>query len=286
MGKRGKNIDERKRDKIISLLKQRYSVSYIANNQSISKSSVRKIKREVANAGKNSEILKEAQGKHLDEIRGLIERWKKSIVMPPVIFNIYSIEAPEYLKIEHDPLFEGVKGHLPRSLWTDYETWKQKVGEVLTIDRAWPEQIKQEAKTTMMNLKVDEDSPFEVELKPKFDEPIIAVAKTILLGGMPEYVNYDAKSEIGTVCSLYADGVNVLDIIGDISGETLEAYRKRYHEVLQACLQGETMDILKTLLSEIQDLQEEIHKHLEEALLRRDYIRYKCKFCPGEWQPR
>ena len=286
MGKRGKNIDERKRDKIISLLKQRYSVSYIADNQSISKSSVRKIKQEAANAGKNSEILKTAQSKHLEEIGALIERWKKSIVMPPVIFNIYSIEAPEYLKIERNPLFEGVKGHLPKSLWSDYETWKQKLGEYLSRDRRWPEEINQQANTMMMSLKVEDDLPFEIELKPEFNEPIIAVAKTILLGGMPEYVNYDAKSGIGSVCSLYADGVNVLDIIGDISSGTLEAYRRRYHEVLQACLQGETMNILKTLLSEIQDLQEEMHKHLEEALLRRDYIRYKCKFCPGEWRPR
>lgn len=227
-------------------------------------------------------IIEDAQAKHLDEIRALIERWQKSIVMPLVIFNVYSAETPVCLEIERNPLFEGVKEHLPKALWIDYEVWKQKLEEYLTIDRKWPEEIKQQAKTTMMDLETEEDLPFEIKLKPEFSEPIIAAVKSILLGGMPEYVNYDARTEIGGICSLYADGVNVLDIIGDFSGATLEAYRKRYHQILNDCLQSEEMNALKTLLNEIQDLQKKIHKQLGEILLRRDYILYRCKFCPGQ----
>jgi len=44
----------------------------------------------------------------------------------------------------------------------------------------------------------------------------------------------------------------------------------------------DTMNHIRRLFYDLCTLEEKIHKHLEEVLLRRDYIRYKCKFWPGE----
>lgn len=39
---------------------------------------------------------------------------------------------------------------------------------------------------------------------------------------------------------------------------------------------------LKRLLDELKSLEDKIHNSLQEILLRRDYIMYACKLCPGQ----
>jgi len=151
-------------------------------------------------------IIEDAQAKHLDEIRGLIERWRKCIGVPPLGLDLSWLAAVyrELWKIEHDPLFEGVKEHLPfETLWTDYDTWKQKREEYLAIGWTLPEEINPKAKT-----------------------------------------------------------------------------KKRHSK--DACQQSEPTNTFETLCEEIYELESRIRKQLQESLLRRDYIFYRCKFCPGQ----
>jgi hypothetical protein len=101
-------------------------------------------------------IIEDAQAKHLDEIRELIERWRKRIAVPPLGWDPVwlAADSQEMRKIEHDPLFEGVKEHLPfETLWTDYDTWKQKRKEYLAIGLTSPEEINPKAKTKRRHSK-------------------------------------------------------------------------------------------------------------------------------------
>jgi len=60
MGKRGKKVTEQKKAKVLDMLDEPYSVDHIAKNQDISKSEVRKIRRDALRKEEQRQ-LKEAQ---------------------------------------------------------------------------------------------------------------------------------------------------------------------------------------------------------------------------------
>jgi len=60
---------------------------------------------------------------------------------------------------------------------------------------------------------------------------------------------------------------------------------KQYQDYSEILLAGETGTNLVALFIELKnDLEPKIKDSLQEILLRRDYIMYTCKLCPG--QPR
>ena len=71
-----------------------------------------------------------------------------------------------------------------------------------------------------------------------------------------------------------------------VSKETDPAYiENQYQDYSQTLLAGEIGTNLVALFSELKnDLEPKIKNSLQEILLRRDYIMYTCKLCPG--QPR
>jgi len=81
--------------------------------------------------------------------------------------------------------------------------------------------------------------------------------------------------------------INAEDIpIFTISKETDAAYiEKQYQDYSETLLASETGTNLVALFNELKnDLEPKIKDSLQEILLRRDYIMYTCKLCPG--QPR
>lgn len=74
MGKRGKKVTNKKRTKVLNLLGQHYSVSYVAKNQDISESEVRKIRRDACREQEQKEVEGKVRvRKAIDESRALAE---------------------------------------------------------------------------------------------------------------------------------------------------------------------------------------------------------------------
>ena len=88
--------------------------------------------------------------------------------------------------------------------------------------------------------------------------------------------NYPGKT------MLNAEDISIITI----SEESDPAYvEKQYQDYSKALLTGEIGTNLAVLFSELKnDLEPKIKDSLQEILLRRDYIMYTCKLCPG--QPR
>ena len=81
--------------------------------------------------------------------------------------------------------------------------------------------------------------------------------------------------------------INVVGMpIFTVSKETDSGHiEKQYQDYSEVLLAGETGTNLVALFSELKnDLEPKIKDALQEILLRRDYIMYTCKLCPG--QPR
>jgi hypothetical protein len=87
-------------------------------------------------------ILEDAQAKHLDEIRALIERWRDEIGVPAPGLDVFWVapHCQEIRQIEEDLLFEGVKEHLPfDGLWGDYDMWRQEIEKYVAMLYEAPE---------------------------------------------------------------------------------------------------------------------------------------------------
>ncbi|GAI58076.1 unnamed protein product, partial [marine sediment metagenome] len=77
---------------------------------------------------------------------------------------------------------------------------------------------------------------------------------------------------------LCVDGENV--IVLKTNGDKQKEYERRYREVFDDCMQGDTMGRMKKLFNDLCTLKDKIQRQLEEILVRRDYIRYSGNFCP------
>lgn len=62
------------------------------------------------------------------------------------------------------------------------------------------------------------------------------------------------------------------------------AYTEQYKALSDRILKSELANNLVVMFSELKALEPKIRDSLREALLKRDYIMYTCRFCPG--QPR
>lgn len=90
------------------------------------------------------------------------------------------------------------------------------------------------------------------------------------------------KKELADVGSYMVDYMVVLEA-PDLTFRKKQ-YDKLYQEISDQTLANQTTAQLITLYNDLKPLEVKIHEDLQEILLRRDYIIYTCRLCPG--QPR
>jgi len=94
-------------------------------------------------------------------------------------------------------------------------------------------------------------------------------------------VEIDKQSVEVKRMSVYPGGQELLEILNQPEVNN-EFYEKECRELFYSCLEGETVANLLALFDDLRYLETKIHNHLEEILLRRDYILYTCGLCPGK----
>ena len=225
-----------------------------------------------------TEIIKESLRDHLAEVRSLIESWSSSIKAPsPPSTSRYPLSDAE--QVEQNRLFEGVHEHLPfPGLWKSYQTFKAKWDEYITLCRELDSQVIKKA-TEKWGLSVLEKDEQRLGLTVFFSWEIMDRAVKVAMGderaGMPRY---DA-APLGVQAPLeylMCDNRVIL-----YSNEALR-YADNHRLMIAECTRSERLAGLVKLLGELRELEARIHGVLEEALLRRDYILYGCRLCPGE----
>ena len=91
-----------------------------------------------------------------------------------------------------------------------------------------------------------------------------------------EQFNYPDKTVIN---------VEDISIFTILNNDEFEYIEKQFQDYSETILAGETGVNLVALFDELKnDLEPKIKDSLQEILLRRDYIMYTCRLCPG--QPR
>jgi len=220
------------------------------------------------------EIIKDALLDHHAEIRTLIEQWKNT-PRTPRPDEVYPVTLSPVDTIKANPIFISLRDHLPfPTLWHNYSVYVKKLDDYIAGCNNLREEVKKKVKNwngvedVLENvaqpiLRQISEGESDNKLKPYEFKP-------------SEQSNYPEKTVIS------AEDMPIFTV----SKETDSAYiKKQYQDYSQTLLAGEAGTNLVALFSELKnDLEPKIKDSLQEILLRRDYIMYTCKLCPG--QPR
>ncbi len=220
------------------------------------------------------EIIKGALVDHHTEIRALINQWNNNLRTPRPD-EVYPVTISPLDTIKANPIFISLRDHLPSpTLWRNHLVYVKKLDEYI----AGCDALRKEAAKEVETWKVVEDV-LENVAQP-FLRDIAEGESAIKLKPyefkISEQSNYPDKTVINVV------GMPIFTILKGTDPAPIE---KQYQDYSKVLLAGETGTNLVALFSELKnDLEPRIKDSLQEILLRRDYIMYTCKLCPG--QPR
>ncbi len=220
------------------------------------------------------EIIKDALLGHHAEIRALIEQWKNT-PRTPRPDEVYPGTISPVDTIKANPIFLSLREHLPfPTLWKNHLIYVNKLDDYIARCNNLREEVAKKVKkwngvedvlenVAQPILRTVAEGESAIKLKPYEFKAF-------------EHSNYPDKTMI------YAEDMPIFTV----SKETDSAYsEKQYQDYSETLLTGETGTNLVALFGELKnDLEPKIKDSLQEILLRRDYIMYTCKLCPG--QPR
>lgn len=239
---------------------------------------LREAREEQALRMARNDIIKESLCHHLAEVRSLVETWSTSVKAPsPPSFDRYPLSAAE--QAEQNRLFEGVHEHLPfPELWRSYQAFKLKWNEYITGCEGLHRQVVENAKEKW-GLSLLERNEQRLGLTLSFSWETLDRAIKAAMGDSQAGVLRYAAAPLGTGASKleYLMCYDRVILYANDAGRYAEDHRSMIAEWARS----EKVVGLVKLLSELRNLERRIHDMLEETLLRRDYILYSCRLCPG-----
>jgi hypothetical protein len=227
------------------------------------------------------EILKDAKANHLSEIRTLIEQWQVALATPQ-IHAVYPGTSSPIHDVEAHPLYGSLREHLPfPTLWRDHALFITKMSKYLETCKELRERIRERWKIQ------------DTELARSFEDPILR-----LVDGTDEKLRYKLNIGVGHELKEFKYQVVVVNDTEVVRGRetagqqfrmlnheqcSKEALPDEYQKVADSIYETGASQA-KGLFQALSELEAKLHKSLQEIQLRRDYIMYTCKLCPG--QPR
>jgi len=227
-----------------------------------------------------TELITESLRDHLSEIRSFLESWAANIKAPsPPSCDRDPFSAAE--QAEEARLFEGMRQHLPfPDLWKHYKAFKLGWDEYVTKCRELHDKIVENARKKWGLATIEPGLPRRRGLAKEFSSETLDRAIRVAAGDTAA-----AKSEYSTGSAAVAEDPDLEDLVsgGRIILFSNKAIRfKDEHRMMIAELaQSSETKHLVSLVSELRELEKRIHDTIEETLLRRDYILYSCRLCPG-----
>lgn len=220
------------------------------------------------------QILKDALVDHLGEIRSLIEEWLGHLRVP-LPGEIRELTLSPASDLENYPLFGSLREHLPvPTLWRAYSIWANKVNEYVNLCKKVTEQCSQEV-GKLEGVRRTTDS---------FARPILELLNNKIEGKTvknhkferKQYFKEESGERMLDFETLTVDGHEVLEATRAL------AYTDQYKALSDRILKSEMANNLVVMFGELKALEPKIRASLSEVLLKRDYIMYTCRFCPGQ----
>ncbi len=117
-----------------------------------------------------------------------------------------------------------------------------------------------------------------------FSEPILKRLHEKVEGQKPKAYVFEKRVEYINVQGrpIPEYEILVVDGLSTIEANDVLAYKSRYEALSDQIVGSELGANLITRYNELETLGQKITKFLREISLRRDYIMYTCKLCPGQ----
>lgn len=225
-----------------------------------------------------TDIIKESLREHLGEVRSLVENWSANIKAPsPPSFNRYPMSEAE--AVEQNRLFEGIREHLPfPKLWRSYQAFKLKWNEYVTTCEDLRRQVVEKAKEKW-GLSLLENNEQRPGLTASFSQDTLDYAIKVAMGKyQAEVLSYVTRPLLPQAPEIEYVMCNDRTIL---YAKDVWHYAEEHRSMITEWARSEKVVSLVKLLSELRDLERRIQGIIEETLLRRDYILYSCRLCPG-----
>jgi hypothetical protein len=234
-------------------------------------------------------ILADNQAEHLGQLRQLIENWKAGIRIQPVTIPP-STMAQFFQSLQSNLLFNSLRSHLPfPAFWRQYSDWEAKYRLYIAGCEQLRSEIQQIAiDKTKLNFQ---DDISKTRLSRELIEWVLnhvqhkldkKAAEKVEFRWHTHKIQMDKNPVEARVLVALGHG-ELLAVIGKQEFGP-EFYEDKCRVISSLVLKTETVANLSTLFDDLHNLESKIQDSLEEILLRRDYIMYTCKYCPG--QPR
>lgn len=227
------------------------------------------------------QLLKESLGAHLDEVRQLLQEWQQCFSVRP-IRDIFGAGPDQLEPAEGQPLFGGLRRHVPdRELWASHRAFKD--GMLAYLNKAaWLREQTRARISEMSGLRVV-DHIQDVGVFVTYGDTAFELAAKIVQGDEREerldqlYYQYPVGQPEVDLWALQVDARVVLSARGGALG-----HREKHLNLVRQLASGEEMaDLLKSYLALCQ-LADRVRARIRLALLRREYILYRCELCPGQ----
>ena len=219
-------------------------------------------------------IIKDALTGHFNEIRELIEQLQKTVRLP-LIYEVSAITVSQRDDFEHNDLFKAIKKHIPSAtLWRKYATWNDKLREFV---HGYEQLVKE------MEIEGSKWGKIRIVTKT-FSTPILKRLHDKLIGRDDQKHMFDKSTDRESKQKIIVRQFEVLSVDGfDVlqADDTL-AYRDRYQELSDRTIASTEAGKLVNQYKDLQEAGVIIDEYIRIILLRRDYIMYNCKLCPGQ----
>jgi hypothetical protein len=220
------------------------------------------------------EILKDALTSHLAEIRRLMEQWRSTVVVP-LIYEVPLETVSQTLFFESDALFGSLKEHVPSpTLWRNHADWHNKLQEFVNGYEQLKKDMEEEAgKWGILRLVA---KSFPTPILKRLHEKIMGQERKA--HGFEKSVEriYLERKRVREFEILFVDGLKTVE-----ANDAL-AYRDQYQALSDRIVGSTTAAHLINQYNDLKATGTKIDEYLRQILLRRDYIMYTCKLCPGQ----
>lgn len=223
-------------------------------------------------------LVQEAVGRHMEEVCNLVESWLG--ILHKDAFGVAQETLEGCGRLEDDPLFDGLRKHLPfEDLWRDYELWKELLEERLVCAADLVREMRTRGEERI-GLPVRSGHSSGARLSPGFARPVLGCLSAELNGGAPQALRCewrgDGQHGRHALAVLAVNGRRVLTV--EDSPKRRAECERGYREVVGEC--EPSMSRVRDLCRQVRLVGFRLRRRVQRILRQRDFIHYRCDLCP------
>lgn len=229
--------------------------------------------------------LVKAQEEHFAEIRNLIEQWLLALPEGVPLSNsnkttsiTYNSLPSEINKFKGALLYDCLHEHLKDAiLWQKYSAWEAMYAQYIECCFRLRGDIRQQERAWSNKAQISND----------FKVPLLSQISMKMIDNELD-ISFKIKGD-SLVCEhsplnpLFIEAIGVtIEETTILQAENPEYFIGEYQNLGALLMRSQLLSDMVALFGKLSGVNEQIRNILQEMLVRREYIHYKCRLCPSQ----